>query len=66
MLKKTITAFCFLFIFCFVQAQDSTLLALLEDTTGNKTPVFVTSTFKATQIVNTPTIESLQKKTCSL
>ncbi len=58
MLKKTIIAFCFSFVFCFARAQDSTLLALLEDTATDQTPAFVSSTFKATQIVNTPTIES--------
>lgn len=62
MLKKTLLAFCFSIAFCFVQAQDSTLLNLLEDSAGNQAPTFITSTFKATQIINTPTIESPAKK----
>lgn len=62
MLKKTILSFCLLFVFAFVQAQDSTLLALLEDTASGHEHSVVSSTFKATQIVNTPTIESPAKK----
>ena len=63
MLKKTITAFCFSFIFCLAQAQDSTLLDLPEDTATGQAPAIVSSTFKATQIINTPTIESPAKNT---
>lgn len=61
MLKKTLLSFCFLFVIGFVQAQDSTLLALLEDTAISHEHSYVSSTFKATQIVNTPTIESPAK-----
>ena len=61
MLKKLLLSFCFL-LFGFVQAQDSTLLALLEDKASSHERPYVSSTFKATQIVNTPTIESPAKK----
>lgn len=61
MIKKTIASFCFSLVFCLVQAQDSSLLNLLEDTASGQAPATVSSTFKATQIVNTPTIESPAK-----
>jgi hypothetical protein len=42
-----------------VQAQDSSLLKMLDDSMQvNARPDVTTATFKATQIVNTPTVES--------
>ncbi len=61
MLKKTIAALCLSLAFCCAKTQDSTLLALLEDTASGQTPALLSSTFKATQIINTPTIESPAK-----
>lgn len=47
-----------------VSAQDSSLLAMLNDSlSSNAKPEVVTGTFKATQIVNTPTVESPAKRT---
>lgn len=59
-----ITALSFLAFADTLQAQDSSLLTLLNDSLKTHTaPDKVTGTFKATQIVNTPTIESPAKKT---
>lgn len=45
-------------------AQDSSLLKMLDDSLNNHSiPNKVTGTFKATQIINTPTVESPAKKT---
>jgi Membrane bound beta barrel domain (DUF5777) len=45
-------------------AQDSTLLNMLNDSLSKHVaPDIVTGTFKATQIINTPTVESPAKKT---
>lgn len=46
----------------YAQAQDSTMLELLNDSLNQQIPDMVSSTFKATQIVNTPTIESPGKQ----
>src|SRR5688500_10285886 len=47
----------------FLKAQDSTLLNLLNDSlTRHTAPDVITGTFKATQIINTPTIEAPAKK----
>src|SRR5438270_707788 len=54
-----------LLLFCsiaFVHAQDSSLLHLLNDSASLNQKSYVTGTFKATQIVNTPTVESPAKK----
>lgn len=56
MFKKITLALTLAISNCLLQAQDSTLLQLLEDSlpqTG-----IVTGTFKATQIINTPTVEA--------
>jgi len=45
-----------------VQAQDSSLLNLLNDSASAKQRTVITGTFKATQIVNTPTVEAPAKK----
>lgn len=42
-------------------AQDSTLLKMVEDSAGNKWSQISSGTFKATQIINTPTVESPSK-----
>lgn len=43
--------------------QDSSLLTMLEDSLiNNAAPDVITGTFKATQIINTPTIETPAKK----
>lgn len=60
MLKRLTFLICCTIVFNCLHAQDSTLLNMLEDST-NTTSGSVTSTFKATQIVNTPTIESPAK-----
>lgn len=61
MLKKIVMA-CGLISLCSAAgAQDSSLLSLLDDAAS--TPALpVTGTFKATQIVNTPTVEAPAKK----
>jgi hypothetical protein len=41
-----------------MQAQDSSLLALLNDSATNQPALYTSGTFKATQIVNTPTVEA--------
>lgn len=46
------------------RAQDSSLLSMLNDSlASNALPEVVSGTFKATQIINTPTIESPAQKT---
>lgn len=55
----TLGVFCFT---VFVQAQDSSLLKLLNDSAGKGQKLYVTGTFKATQIINTPTVEAPAKK----
>lgn len=59
--KKIFVCIYFSVVVAFVQAQHSTLLDLLEDSTNGGSAAVVTSTFKATQIINTPTIESPAK-----
>lgn len=44
-----------------LHAQDSSLLKMMDDTAGFKVRQTVSGTFKATQIVNTPTIEAPAK-----
>jgi len=65
MYKIYCTAILGLFIFTAPSlAQDSTLLSMLDDSLStHATADIVTGTFKATQIVNTPTIEAPAKKT---
>jgi hypothetical protein len=49
--------------FSVASAQDSTLMKLLEDSLSkNGFPDVVTGTFKATQIINMPTVEAPPKK----
>lgn len=61
MLKKIVTV-CGLISLCSAAgAQDSSLLSLLDDAAAVQA-VPVTGTFKATQIVNTPTVEAPAKK----
>ncbi|HUQ96705.1 MAG TPA: DUF5777 family beta-barrel protein [Chitinophagaceae bacterium] len=60
MLKKFIPVFIIVILGSNAQAQDSSLLNLLNDSaTQNGT---VTGTFKATQIINTPTVEAPAKQ----
>src|SRR6478672_8680756 len=52
-------------LFCFtifVQAQDSSLMNLINDSAAVTQKMHVTGTFKATQIINTPTVEAPAKK----
>src|SRR5215218_212976 len=65
MLKLSYTTLIGLFIFATrVSAQDSSLLNMLNDSlSGHSSPEIVTGTFKATQIINTPTVEAPAKKT---
>lgn len=62
MIKKALSALSFSVLLCTSHAQDSTMLDLLIDSLDQPASAFVTGTFKATQIVNTPTIESPAKK----
>jgi len=65
-MKRTflITALSLLAFADTLQAQDSSLLTLLNDSLNSHTaPDKVTGTFKATQFVNMPTIESPAKRT---
>jgi opacity protein-like surface antigen len=57
MLKKLVAALCFVSFLGSVRAQDSSLLNLLNDSVA-PTASYTTGTFKATQIVNTPTVEA--------
>ena len=46
-----------------ISAQDSSLLKMLDDSmTVNAAPDRIIATFKATQIINTPTVESPGKQ----
>jgi len=62
--KFTITATLFILLFSATSfAQDSTLLSMLNDSLSSQSkPDIVTGTFKATQIINTPTIEAPARK----
>jgi len=62
MIKKVITALFVILSLSNTKAQDSTLLELMVDTINAHTSQVVSGTFKATQIVNTPTVESPAKK----
>src|SRR3954463_9666110 len=58
------TVICFLLFAAPSLAQDSSLLKMLNDSlSSHSTPDIVTGTFKATQIINTPTVEAPAKKT---
>lgn len=58
------TAFIFSMFAAPVIAQDSSLLSMLNDSLSNHpTSDVVTGTFKATQIINTPTVEEPARKT---
>jgi hypothetical protein len=61
MLKKFRFLLSFLLFATVVQAQDSSLLTLLNDS-ATKQVIYVTGAFKATQIINTPTIEAPARK----
>jgi opacity protein-like surface antigen len=61
MLKKIQFLLSFLLCAAFAQAQDSSLLSLLNDSASTQ-PMYVTGTFKATQIINTPTVEAPARK----
>jgi len=65
MLKLSYTTLICLFIFATrTTAQDSSLLNMLNDSlSSHSSPEVVTGTFKATQIINTPTVEAPAKKT---
>jgi hypothetical protein len=57
MLKKFQFLLTFLICANMAKAQDSSLLTLLNDSATAQKP-YVTGTFKATQIINTPTVEA--------
>src|SRR6476660_4574315 len=58
------TAFIFSLFAAPVMAQDSSLLSMLNDSlSSHPTSDVVSGTFKATQIINTPTVEGPAKKT---
>jgi len=60
MLKKIVSLSLILVVAATAQAQDSSLLSLLNDS-ATKQHFDVTGTFKATQIINTPTVEAPAK-----
>lgn len=62
MIRNLFIAGCFVSAGFYTQAQDSLLLNLLNDSATNYT-LYTTGTFKATQIVNTPTVEAPARKT---
>jgi opacity protein-like surface antigen len=62
MIKKVITALFVIFSLSNTKAQDSSMLELMVDTINAHNSQVVSGTFKATQIVNTPTVESPAKK----
>jgi opacity protein-like surface antigen len=62
MIKKVITALFVILSLSNTKAQDSSLLELVVDNINAPTSQVVSGTFKATQIVNTPTVESPAKK----
>ncbi len=62
MVKKVISIIGCLGVWCLAQAQDSTLLKMLEDSVALQATGVVTGTFKATQIINQPTVEAPAKK----
>lgn len=60
----SLTIVSFLFFSAQSSGQDSSLLTMLNDSlNSNKTADVVTGTFKATQIINTPTVQSPAKNT---
>ena len=62
-MRKYFLSFVFLFSLAIVSAQDSTLAKMLDDSLqATAATNRITGTFKATQIINTPTIESPGKK----
>jgi hypothetical protein len=65
MLKYSYTTLICLLLFAAPSfGQDSALLKMLNDSlSSHSTPDIVTGTFKATQIINTPTVEAPAKKT---
>lgn len=62
MLKKILIICSFVSFSGVAFAQDSSLLNLLNDSTDGNAASVITGTFKATQIVNTPTIEAPAKQ----
>src|SRR5687767_13094050 len=62
MVKKTILVLCCSLAVYWVRAQDSSLLKMLEDSAIENGSGVVTGTFKATQIINIPTVEAPAKK----
>src|SRR5215218_6390472 len=62
MLKKIGAVLTILMFTHLVHAQDTSLLNLLNDSAGLNENTLVTGTFKATQIVNTPTVEAPAKQ----
>jgi hypothetical protein len=65
-MRKIFTATTFVFLIFTVPAwsQDSSLLSMLNDSLStHATASKVMGTFKATQIINTPTVEAPAKKT---
>ncbi|HEX9511834.1 MAG TPA: DUF5777 family beta-barrel protein [Puia sp.] len=58
-MKRIFSLFCLLLFSGFLQAQDSSLLKMLNDSMAvHTTPQYVTGTFKATHIANMQTIEA--------
>jgi opacity protein-like surface antigen len=63
MMKQVFVAAAACFISGLVHAQDSSLLKLLESPSGSPVASYVTGTFKATQVVNMPTVEAPARQT---
>lgn len=62
-MQKHIWLLTFLLLYtCAATAQDTSLLKLLQDSLPEHHNGVVTGTFKATQIINTPTVEAPAKK----
>lgn len=64
-MRKTFLCFFTILLFYYsnLQAQDSSLLRLLDDSlNAHQQPELVTGTFKATQIINLPTTEAPARK----
>lgn len=61
--KKSLIILNFLICTGAVHAQDSSLLSLLQDSVATSQASYLTGTFKATQIINTSTVEAPAKRT---
>jgi hypothetical protein len=63
MMKSILMASAFCIFSRLAHAQDSSLLKLLDSASGGNVAPYVTSTFKATQVVNMPTVEAPARQT---